>query len=143
MRPGRKLAVTRRYSRRSFLLTFAASLASAGVYGCQTGPVSNTEAVSGSRPAWLIDIIGDQAAAARLGSAYLETHPEEKSIATLLRQLEKAVARDSAATTGSIVALQHRVRTDYARNTVVSVNGWVLSITEARLYGLVAMLAGN
>lgn len=147
MKHVHKPVVTRGHTRRSFLLTLAAGLASAGIYGCQTGPAANKTIASGRWPAWLEGLIGDPEAAARLGNAYLVTHPDENSSATLSRLLDQAIASESTAiatlTTEQIAVLQHCVRTDYARNAVVPVNGWVLSITEARLYGLVAVLSGN
>ena len=65
----------------------------------------------------------------------------------MLASIEQALNRQDASLTltadaGQIAgALQRLVRQDYARDQVVSVAGWVLSVTEARLYALVAMTA--
>lgn len=97
-------------------------------------------------PAWLQRLHGDPLAAARLGAAYLAAHPDEAAPGVLLRAIEAALGGPvDPATAGGVDAaalaarLEAVVRADYRRGDAVSVNGWVLSRTEARLYALAAL----
>jgi hypothetical protein len=62
------------------------------------------------------------------------------------RQLSNKIIAQAlydAEATKSKEALRHRianqVRLDFAQGAVVSVDGWLLSLTEARVYALVAL----
>jgi hypothetical protein len=117
-------------TRRELLQLLAAGLAAGVLGGCQRTATSEP---------WSA-IINDPRAAARIGAAYLAAHPEEHSRSVLYRLLEPVL---SGQTAEPIAALQQQVRADYMHNAVVSVTGWVLSVTEARLYALIAVSGGN
>ena len=95
-------------------------------------------------PPWLWKTIADQQSAARLGRAYLDAHREYRQCHALLTDIERTLIRQDASVSltadsaQTASALQRLVRKEYARGEVVSVAGWVLSKTEARLYALVA-----
>jgi ABC-type sugar transport system substrate-binding protein len=136
-------------TRRRFLQSVAAGLAGAGIIGCDTSPPDTAVDTAGG-PEWLAKISADQEAAARLGRAYLETRPAENDRTALVERIEAALSRQTAAgstrpadPTALADALQQVVRKEYSRDAVVPVDGWVLSVTEARLYGLFAVLAAG
>jgi hypothetical protein len=93
----------------------------------------------------LPSLVGDPAAAARLGQTYLTAHPEVQTADALLNGIERALLqRDAEALEQMdghrvITAIKERVASEYAHGDVESVAGWILSVTEARLYGLAAM----
>ena len=124
-----------RMSRRHFLLIAMASL-TAGCSGKDTAEAT-----------WLPHVIGDPEAAARLGRAYLDLHPEYYNSNVLVTDILEALAKyDSSATVATsknlqqtAAALQQLLRHEYAQSEIETVTGWVLSVTEARLYALAAM----
>ena len=131
-------------SRRQVLLAASASL----IAGCATNARYRSAVLRrtvGPEPEWLGHLVGDRDAAARLGRAYLDAHPEYRQGNRLMSALEKALPRQapipepqrSAVFAG---ALQRQVSREYARGEVEVVSGWVLSITESRLYAFAALL---
>ncbi len=131
-------------SRRKFLIMSAAGL----LVACSR---SDDQATTGlaeesvAAPAWLPKLIGDQAAAARIGNAYLDLHPGHRSIDTLTTDIERSLVNYDATAVDLRDAdrvasvLQRLVRHDYTVADVTSVDGWVLSTTEARIYALTAL----
>ena len=83
--------------------------------------------------------------AAAVGRAYLARYPAEAPPARLVAGIVDGWERDGfdAARAGR-GALRRRlgeqVRRDFARGRVVSVDGWVLAESEARLFALAAVL---
>jgi hypothetical protein len=132
-----------RYTRRTFLLT--------ALLGLTVGGLAASRSPAGTapdpcvEPRWSHKTIGDRQSAARIGRAYLDLHPNYRRCHRLIADIEKALKRQDASfsltadaeQTGS--ALQRLVRKEFTRGEVVSVAGWVLSGTEARLYALTAM----
>ena len=96
-------------------------------------------------PAWLSGAVGDADAAARVGRAYLAAHPGEANLDTLLAAIDSALGGEIEAANGDpqpiLTALQHAVRAEYLRGESVNVQGWVLSVTETRVYALLALAA--
>lgn len=128
-------------SRRSFILSLGVGAAAAAVFAVtQQWPVraqSNPRRWSD----WLLDAHNRQAVA-RLGNAYLAAHAAQRDAGVLIDAIDRALASTAAAPAvpaDSAVLLQQRVRHEYTRGEVVRVSGWVLSVTEARLYALVAL----
>lgn len=136
---------TCRCTRRTFLLSALLSLP-AGAFGAQRYSLANTEPEPCVEPRWLRETVADQKSAARIGRAYLDAHPEYRQCHMLITDIERTLKRHDASVfpTADAVqtasALQRLVRREYVRGEVVSVAGWVLSKTEARLYALVAMI---
>ncbi len=133
-----------RLSRRHFLLMALASLTAA----CSDNDDSATVSKAGNpsaEPGWLGHIIGDPEAAARLGRVWLAMHPEYDRGDTLVTDIQKALTKYDTSTAFSknpqrtAAALQLLVREEYIHDEVQTVDGWILSITEARLYGLAAL----
>ena len=127
-------------SRRTFLLTaLVGALAAAGCG--EQGTSGSVAAV----PAWLPGAVGDADAAARVGRAYLAAHPGEANLDSLLAAIDSALGgRIEAANSdpqGVLTALQRAVRAEYLRGESVNVQGWVLSVTETRVYALLALAA--
>jgi hypothetical protein len=81
--------------------------------------------------------------AAAVGRRYLALHPEEASAAELearvLQDPSIRVALDSSSDSRLRRVLAEKVRLDFLRRDVVLVDGWLLSITEARLCALHAL----
>ena len=82
-------------------------------------------------------LITHRADADQLGRAYLAMHRDERSSAALLRHLLGPMPPASAAETPGRIAA--RIRADYRAARTVTVEGWILSRTEARLCALVAL----
>lgn len=142
MKPVSAPWLTQDCTRRRFLQAVALGLAGAGLVGCGSD-TPDTGRVAAGPPGWLAQPGADQAAAARLGRIYLETHPAEGDRNTLVGLIEEAMTPqtgDGADPAAMAAALQEAVREDYARDVVVPVDGWLLSVTEARLYALLAVL---
>jgi hypothetical protein len=78
-----------------------------------------------------------------IGNACLRTlPPKENSAEQLANAILVAAEIDSQAakTTQAIRdRISNRVRKEFVEDAVVSVDGWILSVTEARLYALVAL----
>ena len=136
----------RRCTRRTFLLSALLSL-TAGGFGSNRYSLANSGPERCVEPPWLRKTIADRQSAARIGRAYLDAHPEYRHCHALLTDMEQTLKRQDASVSLTADAeqtagvLQALLRKEYARDEVVSVAGWVLSKTEARLYALVAMTA--
>ena len=127
-------------SRRTFLLTaLVGALAAAGC-GEQGTSASVAEV-----PAWLPGAVGDADAAARVGRAYLAANPGEANLDTLLAAIDTGLGGELEGAEGDtqrvLAALQRAVRAEYLRGESVNVQGWVLSVTEARVYAVSALAA--
>ena len=127
-------------SRRTFLLTvMVGALATAGC-GEQ-----GTSGSAGEVPAWLPGTVGDVDAAARIGRPYLAADPGEANLDSLLAAIDNALGGEIETAGGDpqqvLAALQRAVRAEYVRGQSVNVQGWVLSVTEARLYAVLALAA--
>lgn len=70
----------------------------------------------------------------RIGRAYLRLRPREKQVKVLRRKLAAAGIRGDGRE--QLAASAARIADDFANNRIVTLDGWVLSITEARLAAL-------
>ena len=130
-------------ARRDVLVSFAAMLA--GVMLPSPGPVAGE--VPGSQAVGLLNVlVPDIAAGGRLGRAYLTAHPDELDLQRLvngvfgpMRLSGGADAIDSTPEAVLIARVRRVVIDDYLAGRIVNIDGWVLSITEARLYALAAL----
>jgi hypothetical protein len=127
-------------SRRTFLLTVLVGALAAT--GCGDKDASLT---TDTVPPWLPGAVGDVDAAARIGRAYLQANRSERNLDTLLAAIDAALVGDPGLGGGDtqrlLTALQHTVRGEYLRGESVNVQGWVLSVTEARVYAVLALAA--
>jgi len=135
----------RRCTRRTFLLSALLGL-TAGGFGANRYSLAEPGPEPCLEPPWLSKTIADRQSAARLGRAYLDAHPEYRHCHALLTDIERAVKKHDVSTPltadaqQTASALNGLLRKEYAHGEVVSVAGWVLSKTEARLYALAAMI---
>lgn len=88
--------------------------------------------------------IADRAAAARLGAAYLVTHPHEADMEGLWRRIQaagRAMVPEElpGSDAGRLRWFQRLMRAEYAYGEGVLVEGWLLSASEARLYAMAAL----
>ncbi len=127
-------------SRRTFLLTLMVGALAAA--GCGEQDTSGSAA---QVPAWLPGAVGDVNAAARIGRAYLAANPGEANLDTLLAAIDTALGGEIETADSDpqriLTALQHTVRSEYLRGEAVNVQGWVLSVTETRVYAALALAA--
>ena len=119
--------------RRRFIAGLVAALAS--LFGAgfirtlgAKGPVGPSDA--------LLALFDDPRSAKAIGAAFLRTlAPSERSP----KQLAAAIfAADDFASPDLGRRIGDRVRRDFAQGAMVQVDGWFLSVTEARLYALAA-----
>ena len=95
----------------------------------------------------LAAVLRQPASAARIGRAYLAAHPAEAELTLLVEGVvggwDDAEGWLERAGPGELRArLRAQIRADFAARRTVSVQGWVLARTEARLFGLAALRAG-
>ena len=100
-----------------------------------------------ARTAPLVQVLRQAGSAARIGRAFLGRYPAAADVVWLTDVLSEALRRrgcnlDQASSEALRQALGQQVRDDFAAARVARVDGWVLSVTEARLCALVA-LAGE
>ena len=88
-------------------------------------------------------LLADRESAAAVGRAYLDAVPGEadsrvlvRRVAATLGQRGRTVADDELR-----LLLALRIDRDFAEERVVTVRGWVLSVTESRLCALCALRA--
>jgi hypothetical protein len=129
----------RRLTRRRFLVLGGAALgAGAVVIGTRRdeGYDAHTVAVR------LVAGFTDPASAGVLGAAYLSAHPAERDEGRLVRGLRRANRALSGARRPEDVRRLARaeLRRDYAAGRMVAVDGWRISLTEARLCALVTFV---
>jgi hypothetical protein len=91
----------------------------------------------------LVSLLETPRSAYTIGAMCLKSlSPNEKSIPQLTNTILASVGCDiEAMTTKQAVKsrIVNQVRADFAAGTVVSVDGWLLSMTEVRLYALVKL----
>ena len=136
-------------TRRAFLLAVLAGVTGGATLTKRYSLAAASPGACGP-PAWLAGITGTRDAVVRLGRAYLKTHPAEQDSNVLAAAIDRALAPELAANARAaadplqvIAALRRVVRAEYARGEFVQVQGWVLSTTEARLYGLQAAVVSK
>jgi len=132
-------------TRRTFLLSALLSV-TAGSFGAGRDALASSGPEPCVAPPWLWKTIADRQSAARLGRAYLDANPEYSHCPTLLTTIERTLKKRGASAPvtanaeQTASALQAQLRKEYANGEVVSVAGWILSKTEARLYALVHLV---
>jgi len=130
--------------RRTFVrLTTAASIA---LYlpGLECKPKSSSFTRILSQPSAL-EHICDAQTIRQIGEAYQKQVPNENSQSELTRLLVTDISRNQiseSSDTASVASyLDKRVHDDFKQNKTVIVNGWVLSLTEARQCALFSLTA--
>jgi hypothetical protein len=110
-------------------------ITAAGVAGLAWPGTSAADAVTRATLAHphLLDVLRDERLVADLGRRYRETVPAEDDP----RALEAAILAD--APTSARTWLDDQVQRDFATGRTVTLNGWVLSLTEARQSALYSL----
>lgn len=95
--------------------------------------------------AQLSGVLRHQDAAGEIGRAYLRGHPSEadaeRLVAGITGEWEQGPAElDRLGRDALRLRLREQIRTDFAQSRTVLVDGWVLSASEARLFGLSALI---
>jgi hypothetical protein len=130
-----------RLSRRTFLLVLAGAVpaaAAGALWSRRDADEPRADTFAGRATSFVDDLD----AARRLGRTYLDEHPDEAGEARLQRLLLQSSpgwsrAQEAAVDPEVLRTLARReARRDYAAGRVVSVSGWYLSRTEARLAAL-------
>jgi hypothetical protein len=90
---------------------------------------------------WLKCMVADLESARRVGQVYLQKAPEEADRDRLLMQIfpELTPARQIDSPAAWRRAYTAKCRQDFAEGQTVRIDGWVLSLTEARLCALAAI----
>jgi hypothetical protein len=124
-------------TRRTFLA--AAALAAAGgggvLYRLKTSDFDSDL----EQTAEVARLFDELEPARRVGRSYLDDHPEEADERALVRLLDAEPGWQHAweGSPARIAAIARRtIRLDYEHGRTVSVGGWILSRTEARLCAL-------
>jgi hypothetical protein len=91
----------------------------------------------------LLATLRQPSSAARVGQAFLAAYPGERDAEALTEEILTRVSGAHPIGTRRLrQAISREIRQDFASGRVVSVDGWILSETEAKLCGLVALLTG-
>jgi hypothetical protein len=89
----------------------------------------------------LLRFVGHRGHAHNVGAAYLAAAPDERSLSALLEVLRHDLGVDPKGMKQVQLAdaIARVVRSDFRDRRLVSVGGWVLSVTEARIAALTAV----
>lgn len=119
-------------TRRDFLLSVLGALAGAALGGC-----GGTPEPAAFRTALFHDRALDTEPIRTLAGIHLARHPEERDPRTLVTRL---LGRNPAADPEAIKrVLRARIREDFEGGRTENIDGWVLSLTEVRLWCLYLM----
>jgi hypothetical protein len=123
--------------RRTFLLLAGVGAVGGAVLGAPRVPwlKSVWRDAEGSLHGRLAVLFGHQASAQVIGTRYLQQHPRENNVQHLLEGIAARPASDREL----VSALQQQIRQDFVEERVVKLEGWILSVTEARLCALTAL----
>lgn len=138
------MSVPQRIGRRGFFATSfgLAAAALATRFDIKLPAVIGDRATDAER---LVRALSSPESAAQLGRAYLATAPHERSEARLVDRITGGLPGGYAGLRTVDdkqlkSCLAQRLSADFATADTVTVDGWVISRTEARLYALAAIL---
>jgi hypothetical protein len=94
----------------------------------------------GSLHGRLTALFHHQASARTIGRSYLQQYPPESNVRCLLEGIGRSDRLSTAGDRELMLALQHRIRQDFVEERVVNLEGWILSVTEARLCALTTLV---
>jgi hypothetical protein len=97
----------------------------------------------GSLKGLLVSIFGNRLSACAIGRVCLNALPKEENTG---REIWNKLLADALCETGPIKSpeamrrrIANRVRRDFAKGAIIDVDGWLLSVTEARVYALISL----
>jgi hypothetical protein len=114
--------------RRRFLTL--AALGAIAVTRPTTGGAAAPMPVGRVLPGELLAMLGSEGAVRQLGERYRQLVPAENDEQVLVRAILKSTPPN--VTSDLATALAAQVRDDFTQGRTVTVNGWILSVTEAR-----------
>lgn len=94
----------------------------------------------------LLRVFGNMASATAVGRAYLAAYPAQASVEALTADLVGGLTAvtpqwRTLSKTELQAALRAQIRRDFAAERTVKLQGWLVSLTEAQLCGLAALIA--
>lgn len=110
----------------------AAAFAASGFWGWTPAPLTSE---AWAHPA-LRSMLDGVASIDALGRRYRAARPEENSRAALIRALHAGLDAQAALTRER---LDERIRADFAQGRTIQLNGWIVSVTEARQCALYSL----
>ncbi|ADE16268.1 hypothetical protein Nhal_3218 [Nitrosococcus halophilus Nc 4] len=129
--------------RRSFLV---AALALMGTWRLSIFGITREVDTTEGLPIALQSFFDDMDSAAFIGKKYLQTVPEEQSIAILVERILAAMpeAQETSTSLAAVLrdkpeVVKHCHQQDFVEERIIQVDGWLLSATEARLCALCAL----
>jgi hypothetical protein len=137
--------MTDRLTRRAFLATAAVVTSGAAALVGRMQPWRALVAIDppAGAPERLVGLFTRTASAATIGRGYLATQPQPTSRHDLTRHVVAGLPAGLDVRRASDhdlrAALAHRIQSDFATERVATVDGWILSETEARLCALAAL----
>ena len=90
----------------------------------------------------IFDELAEVSGLCTVGRTYLQRFPEEADESTLIALLLAGGSKGLDLRGGSTTEVRQRIRQDFVEDDVVTVDGWILSRTEARLYAGAALRDG-
>ncbi|NNE75521.1 MAG: hypothetical protein HKN31_00430 [Pricia sp.] len=84
----------------------------------------------------LLSTIWDSETIALIGKAYLNENPDENDAQKLISLLSDHISKENVGISASLI---NKIRNDYKTGEIVTIEGWDLSITEARQCALFAL----
>lgn len=88
----------------------------------------------------LLRFLGDDQTVREIGAAYRSAVPEEDDMDTLIAVLVEDLRLGGHSGAGLPDRLDHRIREDFERGRTIQLNGWILSVTEARQCALFSLV---
>ncbi len=84
----------------------------------------------------LLSNIWDTETIAEIGEIYKKQHSSENSPSKLIKLLSESISSEK----GEIVAfINQRIKEDYKTGRIVTIDGWILSVTEVRQCALYSL----
>lgn len=122
--------------RREFL-KLASYLAGLGAVGI-TGTHLFEELIYSADPVFHVSgVPSSSSEIEKIGNAYLDQYPDERSLAFILQSLGLSEQKLNQASPGELRDMIYNlIRQDVEDDKLVQVNGWFLTLTEARFYAL-------
>jgi hypothetical protein len=106
-----------------------------GLLGVATTWRSPKEAIRQEREwSWYLNLLlKDTRQTRRFASRYLENRPEENSELVVLAQLQEGIGPFSGSYVSWLRRVDDTIRSDFEMRRQISLDGWIISETEARL----------
>jgi hypothetical protein len=124
------------------LLASAPWLAIIVLGGARLGQAAPRAAVNAAGSAAVHSLLAHVDSAVAVGREYLRHHPDERDLARIRHGLSGALGGPVETLDPAVLRerVRRRVRQDFAEDRIALVDGWILSITEARICALAALI---